>query len=76
MRKKAADLCGETTFDDLCLGTSAGRGNLEEVLVESGQGVAADGAAVASVMALSLLRHRGWTNLEMQRLPSLIRHRV
>jgi hypothetical protein len=49
MRKKVAELCGETTFDDLGLGTSAGTGNLEEVLVEPGQRVAADGAAVAPV---------------------------
>ena len=76
MRKKAAELCGETTFDDLGLGTSAGTGNLEEVLVESGQRVAADGAAVASVMALSLSRRRGWTYLERQWRPWLRRHRV
>jgi hypothetical protein len=64
MRNKAIELCGETTFDDLGLRT-AGTGNLEEVLVGSGQRVAAVGAAVALVMALSLLRRRGWTYLAM-----------
>jgi hypothetical protein len=59
MQKKVAELCVETTFDDHGLGTSAGTGNLEEVLVESGHRVAADGAAVASVMVVSLSRRRG-----------------
>jgi hypothetical protein len=80
MLKKAVELCGERTFDDLGLrlGTSAGTGNLEdsEVLVESDQRLAADRAAVASVMVLSLSRRRGWTYLEMQRRPWLRRHRV
>ncbi len=53
MWKKAAELCGEKAFDDLGLGTSACTGNLEDYLVESGQRVAADGAALASVLALS-----------------------
>jgi hypothetical protein len=53
MWKKAAELCGEKAFDDLGLGTSAGTGNLEDYLVESCQRVAADGAALASVLALS-----------------------
>ncbi len=55
MWKKAAELFGERAFDDLGLGTSAlaCTGNLEEYLVESGQRVAADGAALASVLALS-----------------------
>ncbi len=47
MWKKAAELCGEKAFDDLGLGTSAGTGNLEDYLVESGQRVAAEGAALA-----------------------------
>ncbi len=45
----------QKVFDDLGLGTSAGTGNLEDSLVESGQRVAADGAALASVLALSSL---------------------
>ncbi len=53
MWKKAAELCGEKAFDDLGLGMSAGTGNLEDYLVESGQRVAADGAALASVLVLS-----------------------
>ncbi len=76
MLKKEAELCRETTFDDLGLGTSAGTGILENALVESGQRVAADGAAVALVMVLSLSRRRGCTYLEMQRRPWLRRHRV
>ncbi len=40
MWKKAAELCGKKAFDDLRLGTSAGTGNLEDYLVESGQRVA------------------------------------
>jgi hypothetical protein len=55
MWKKAADFCGEKAFDDLGLGASAGTGNLEDSLVESGQRVAADGAALASLLVLSLL---------------------
>ncbi len=54
---KKADLCGEKAFDDLGLGTSAGTENLEDSLVESvqtRQSMAADGAALASVLALSL----------------------
>ncbi len=53
MWKKAAERCGEKVFDNLGLGTSAGTGNLEDYLVESGQRVATDGAALASVLALS-----------------------
>jgi hypothetical protein len=53
MWKKAAELCDEKAFDDLGLGTSAYTGNLEDYLVESGQRVAADGAVLASVLALS-----------------------
>jgi hypothetical protein len=53
MWKKAAELCGEKVFNDLGLGASAGRGNLEDYLVESGQRVAADGAALALVLVLS-----------------------
>ena len=53
MWKKAAELCGEKAFDDLWLGTSAGTGNLDDSLVESGQRVAADGADLASVLVLS-----------------------
>ncbi len=74
MQKKAAQLRGEMTFD-LGLGTSVVTGNLEEVLVESGRRVAADGAAVPLILALSLSRCRGWTYLEMQR-PWLRHHRV
>ncbi len=48
-------LCGEKVIDGLGLGTSAGTGNLEDSLAQSGQRVAADGAALASVLALSLL---------------------
>ena len=43
-----AELCGEKEFDDLGLGTSAGTGNFEDSLAESGQRVAADRASVAS----------------------------
>ncbi len=58
MWKKTAELCGENAFDDLWLVTSAGTGNLEDYLVESGQRVAADGAALASVLALSSPQHQ------------------
>jgi hypothetical protein len=51
--KKAAELCCEKAFDDLGLGMSAGTENLEVYLAESCQRVAADGAALASVLALS-----------------------
>ncbi len=48
MWKKAAEV-----FDDLGLGMSASTGNLEDYLIESGQRVAADWAALASVLVLS-----------------------
>ncbi len=53
MWKEAAELCGEKAFGDLGLGTSACTGNHEDYLVESEQRVAADGAGLASVLALS-----------------------
>ena len=77
MRKKAAELssCGETTLEDLAVGWGRPQAQ-EDVLVESGQRVAADGAAVASEMALSLSMRRRWTYLEMQRRPWLRHYRV
>jgi hypothetical protein len=67
MLKKMAELCGEMAFDELGLRTSAGTGNLEDALGKTGQRVAADEAAVASVMmmAFSVSGPRGWTYLEM-----------
>ena len=41
----------ETTFDDLGLETSAGRGNLEEVLIESGQRLGRCGVGDGAVVA-------------------------
>jgi hypothetical protein len=51
--EEAAELCGERAFDDLWLGTFAGTGILEDYLIESGQRVPADGAALELVLSLS-----------------------